>query len=70
MENPNTMVKYSSVNLKSRTNVDFHNVLINKWNLLNEFRDLCFERDSAFLAAVRYVLFVFISKRRGRMENY
>lgn len=70
MGNPNTMVKCSSVNLKSRTNVDFHNVLINKWNLWNEFRDLCFGRDSGFLAVVRYVLFVFISKRRGRMENY
>lgn len=35
--NPNTVVKNSSVNLKSRTNVGFHNVLINKWNLWNEF---------------------------------
>lgn len=74
--NPNIMVKCSSVNLKSRTNADFHNVLINKCNLWNEFRNnflccnyLCFGRDSGFLAAVRYVLFVFISKRRERMEN-
>lgn len=38
MENPNTMVKSSSVNLKSSTNVDFHSVLIiNKLNLCNEF---------------------------------
>lgn len=37
VRNPNTMVKCSSVNLKPRTNVDFHNVLINKWYLWNEF---------------------------------
>lgn len=44
-------------------------MLINKWNLWNECRDLCFGRDSAFLAPVRYVLLVFISKRRGKKEE-
>lgn len=37
-------------------------------NLL-QYNHLCFGRDSGFLAVVRYVLFVFISKRRGRMER-
>lgn len=37
-------------------------------NLL-QYNHLCFGRDSGFLAVVRYVLFVFISKRRGRMEQ-
>lgn len=76
MGNPNTVLKCSSVNLKSRTNVDFDNVLINKRSLWNEFRDnflqynhLCFGKDSGFLAAIRYVLFVFISKRKGKVEN-
>lgn len=36
-------------------------------NLL-QYNHLCFGRDSGFLAVVRYVLFVFISKRR-RMEQ-
>ena len=72
MGNPNTMVKCSSVNLKSRTNVDFNNVLINKWNLWNEFRDnffqynhLCFGRDSGFLAALRCSICVYFKEKRN-----
>lgn len=37
-------------------------------NLLQN-NHLCFGRDSGFLAVVKYVLFVFVSKRRERMEQ-